>query len=163
MLVAPWLALAPLILLLADRRAAWLGWLHGTVAWLVAVPWIVPTLTTFGRLPLWLALLLWVVMCLYLGSYSLVFAWLGRRLWNRRGLLALLGLPALWVALEWLRTYLWTGFPWNLAAYAWAEMPGALPLSSWIGSYGVSFVVVLANVALALSIASRRPRVGGGR
>ena len=37
-------------------------------------------------------------------------------------------LPALWVALEWLRTYLGGGFPWNLAGYAWVEVPGALPL-----------------------------------
>jgi apolipoprotein N-acyltransferase len=73
--------------------------------------------------------------------------------------LALVTLPALWVALEWLRTYLLGGFPWNLAAYAWIGVPGALPLSAWIGAYGISFLVMLVAVGIAASavrLAARR-------
>src|SRR5262249_21148761 len=70
--------------------------------------------------------------------------------------LPFVGLPALWVALEWLRTYLGGGFPWNLAAYAWVAVPGALPISSWIGAYGVSFLVVLSAVGAAAAVARRR-------
>ena len=42
------------------------------------------------------------------------------------------------IPLEWLRTYLFRGFPWNLAAYSWVELAGALPLSAWIGPYGTA-------------------------
>jgi apolipoprotein N-acyltransferase len=73
---------------------------------------------------------------------------------------ALLGLPALWVALEWLRAHLFSGFPWNLAAYAWTEVPGALPVAAWIGAYGVSYLLLLANVGATAALL-RRPRLPG--
>lgn len=157
---APWLALVPLLLLLGDRRAAWLGLLHGTTYWLASASWIAQTLETYGRLPGWLAVALLILMALYLGAYTSAFAWLGRRVWLRGGAASLIGLPALWVALEWLRTYVWTGFPWNLAGYAWAEVPGALPLSAWVGIYGISFLVLFANTALARAVVTRRPYTG---
>lgn len=157
LLLAPWLALVPLLLLLGDRRAPWLGLLHGVAYWLVAVAWIAPMMRTFGGLPGWLSVVVLVGLALLLGANTWLFAWLGRRLWMRGGAVALLGLPALWVAIEWLQTYLWSGFPWNLAGYAWANVPGALPLTAWLGIYGISFVVVFVNTALAHSIATRRP------
>ncbi len=60
------------------------------------------------------------------------------------------------MALEWLRTYLGGGFPWNLAGYSWVDVPGALPLSAWIGAYGISFLALLTSVAVAASIQRRR-------
>ena len=79
---------------------------------------------------------------------------LRRPLWQRGGAAALVGLPALWVGLEWLRAHLISGFPWNLAAYAWTEVPGALPIAAWIGAYGVSFLLVCANVGATMVILS---------
>ena len=158
--LASWLALAPLIVLLGHRRSWLLGWLHGVVFWLLAIPWIRPTLETYGALPTWLSFISLLLLCLYLGLYQGLFAALGRPLWRRGGPLALLGLPALWVALEWLRAHLFSGFPWNLAAYAWTEVPGALPVSAWIGAYGVSFLLVAANVGLAVALVRRRRLAG---
>ncbi len=144
--LASWLALGPLLVLLGHPRSGALGWLHGVVTWLVSIPWIRPTLETYGGLPGWPSAALLLLLCLYLGAYHGLFALLGRRLWRRGGAAALIGLPALWVALEWLRTHLISGFPWNLAAYAWTEVAGALPIAGWIGAYGVSFLLVCANV-----------------
>lgn len=168
--VASWVALTPLLLCLGApggrRRAALLGFVYGLAAWLVAIPWIAPTLQTFGGLPVWLSWLSVCLLCAYLAAFHAVFAALGRDLWraaagSRRrpaaALLALLVLPALWVALEWLRTWLLGGFPWNLAAYAWVEVPGALPTSAWIGAYGVSFLLLFANTGVALSAARGGP------
>ena len=155
--LASWLALGPLVLLLGHRRGWAFGWLHGVVYWLAAIPWIRPTLETYGGLSGWLSVPLLLLVCVYLGAYHGLFALLGRRLWRRGGAAALVGLPALWVALEWLRAHLISGFPWNLAAYAWTEVPGALPIAAWIGAYGVSFLLVLANVGLTLAVAAAVP------
>ncbi|HEX2251874.1 MAG TPA: apolipoprotein N-acyltransferase [Thermoanaerobaculia bacterium] len=159
--IASWLALAPLFPLLgAPGRRRWtflLGLLHGLVAWIVALRWIVPTLQTYGGLPAWLAAISLTVLAGYLALYHGVFALLGRTLWRRGGAWALLGLPSLWVALEWLRTYLFGGFPWNPAGHAWVEVPGALPSAAWIGIYGVSWLVLFANGGLALAVVRRRP------
>ncbi len=151
-----WVALVPLLLLLGHRRAWWLGFLHGLAFWLVSIPWIAPTLEVYGQLPPWMARLALVAACGYLGSYSALFAWLAAPVWKRRGVLALVGPPTLWIAVEWLRTYLLGGFPWNLAAYAWVDLPGALPLAAWIGCYGVSLLLLLANSGVARGVADRR-------
>ena len=158
-----WVALVPLVLLLGSARAGRLAWLHGWVYWMVALWWIRATLVTYGGLDRTTALIGLVLLAAYLGAYHAVFARLAAPLWRRHGRWALLALPALWVALEWVRTWLISGFPWNLAAYAWVDVPGALSLSAWIGAYGVSFLVVLANVAAGRAIVERsvRPLVLG--
>jgi apolipoprotein N-acyltransferase len=157
-------ALVPLALLLgAPRRAGLFGWLHGIVSWSVQVAWIVPTVTTYGHLPGWLGGLALLALAAYLGLYDAVFAALGARLWRRARPLDLAALPALWVLLELLRGYLVTGFPWNLAAYAWTAVPGALPLASWVGALGVSALVLAPGLGLARSwVTGRRaPFVAG--
>jgi len=159
-ILAPWLALVPLFLLLGvgRRRTAFgLGWVHGTVFWLVSIPWIAPTLETFGSLPGWLAKLLLLALALYLGLYTALFAALGAPLWRRLPWAgALVCLPALWVALEWVRGWMLTGFPWNLAGYAWTDVAGALPLGAWIGVWGVSYLMVWANCGVALALRAFR-------
>jgi apolipoprotein N-acyltransferase len=161
-----WLALAPLPLLLGHRRPAALAFLHGLASWETGLYWIVPTLRQYGSLSLPVAVLLTSILAAFLALFHAVFGWLGAPLWRRFSAgdsygVALWALPALWVALEWLRTYFLGGFPWNLAAYAWIAVPGALPLSAFIGAYGISFLVVLVAVAVAattLRLAGRRAR-----
>lgn len=156
-LLAPWLALAPLVLLLGSKRPGWLGFVHGFVSWSIALSWIPATLQTFGgSIAPPLAWLLVSLLNAYLALYHAAFAALGARLWRQgRAGAVLFGLPALWVALEWLRTYLGGGFPWNLAAYSWVDVPGALPLAGWIGAYGISFLAVATASGVALWIAQR--------
>ncbi len=151
----PWVALAPLILLLGRRRAFLWGWLHGTVSWLFALPWLIETVHTFGGLPLSLSRGLFVLLALYLGLDHGLFAWLGQRLVRRGGPLAWLGVPALWVVFELVRALPFGGFPWNLAAYAWVDQTGALALSSWVGAFGVSWLLLFVNTGLALAIRRR--------
>lgn len=162
MVVAPWLALAPLPLLLGRRRPALLGFVWGLATWLTAIPWIARVLHLYGELPWLLAVFCLLLLAAYLSLYPAFFAGLGARLWRSsptgRGgtLLPLFALPALWVTLEWLRTHLFSGFPWNLAGYAWVEVPGALPLSAWVGVYGISYLVLFANTGVALAVDRRR-------
>jgi apolipoprotein N-acyltransferase len=157
--VAPWIALTPLFLLLGVRRAAWLVYLHGTAFWIAGLYWIVPTLATYGKLSWPLAVLGLTLLAAFLSLlFWLPFGWLGPRLWRAGGWRLYAGLPALWVALEWMREYLFSGFPWNLAAHAVMEIPGALPLAAWIGAYGVSLLLVAVNVAVAAALEHRRWR-----
>jgi len=161
-----WLTLAPLPLLLGHRRAAALAFLHGLATWETGLYWIVPTLRQFGGISLPLAVLLTSILAAFLALFHAAFGWLGGPLWRRfnagdRYALALGALPALWVALEWLRTYFLGGFPWNLAAYAWIAVPGTLPLSAFVGAYGISFLVMLVAAGAAATtvrLAARRPR-----
>jgi len=154
--VSSWIALSPLLLLFSFRESGRLAFVHGFVGWMVAVSWIPRTLVTFGQIPLPGAIPLTALLAAYLAGFQAVFGWLGGPIWRRWPVARLFLLPALWVALEWLRTYLISGFPWNLAAYSWVDVPGALPLAAWIGPYGVSFLVVLTSAGAAVAVERRR-------
>jgi apolipoprotein N-acyltransferase len=156
--IAPWLALAPLLLLLSSTRASGrLAFVFGFASWLTGLSWIVPTLVTYGGIGEPLAWPLTSLLAAYLAAFDAAFGWLGGKIWRRWGTaVRLVVLPSLWVALEWLRTYLFGGFPWNLAAYSWVDVAGALPLSAWIGPYGISFLVVLASAGVAAAVERRR-------
>ncbi|HSM51142.1 MAG TPA: apolipoprotein N-acyltransferase [Thermoanaerobaculia bacterium] len=154
-----WLPLAALValaLVLGGRRPCLAGWLFGGVGWLVALPWIVPTLTTYGLLPGWLAGLALLLLAAYLGLYQGLFAWLAAPAWRRGGWAAWLAPPAIGVVLEVARGHLLTGFPWNLAAHAWVGLPGALPLAAWVGAHGVSWLLVATGLGLGRAVATRR-------
>jgi apolipoprotein N-acyltransferase len=156
-LVTPWLALAPLLVLFSTTRASGrLAFVFGFAAWMTGLFWIVPTLVTYGGISTPLAIPLTGLLAAYLAGFDAVFGWLGGKAWRRWPWLRLLVLPSLWVALEWLRTYLFGGFPWNLAAYSWVDVAGALQLSAWLGPYGISFLVVLASAGVASAVERRR-------
>jgi apolipoprotein N-acyltransferase len=161
--VATWLALVPLFLLIArlpERGAGWeafrLGFAHGFATWLLGVWWIAPTLTTYGQLGTALGIAGLVLLAAYLGLFHAVFAVLAARARPASWALTAIGWAGLWTVLEVVRGWLITGFPWNLAAYAWVGMPGALPLSAWIGAWGVGFLLIAANAGIGLALIRRR-------
>jgi apolipoprotein N-acyltransferase len=150
--VVSWVALVPLCLILRVegwRRRAALGWIFGVALWWVSIPWLLYTLRTFGHLPLGVSILLLGLLNGYLAVYTALFTALGGAFQRRGPGWALVAVPALWVVLEHVRSVLFGGFPWNMAAYAWVDVPGVLPLASWIGAFGVGALVVLVNLALA--------------
>ena len=52
-------------------------------------------------------------------------------------------LAATWVIAEWLRGHVFTGFPWNLAAYVWSfDAPMMQSAALW-GAWGLSFFTIL--------------------
>jgi apolipoprotein N-acyltransferase len=56
---------------------------------------------------------------------------------------------ALWVGLEWLRSWLFTGFPWNFLGVALWQSPALLRVCPFTGVYGLSFLVAAVNLSLA--------------
>lgn len=151
--VLAWVVLIPLHLSLdgaAPRRAFWLGWLAGVIAFVGVMFWVVNAMHLYGKMPLVAS---YAVMCLlaaYLGlfvaAYALAVAWLLKT----RPRLALLAAPFLWVTLELLRTYLFSGLPWALLGYSQYQWLPVIQIADHTGIYGISFLIVLVNAALAV-------------
>lgn len=61
---------------------------------------------------------------------------------------SILFLASLWVALEWLRSFVFTGFPWLLLAHSQWQRPAVIQTASIGGAYMVSFVLIFFNLGL---------------
>jgi apolipoprotein N-acyltransferase len=148
--ILAWGALVPLLVAAGGRtpkQTFKLGFLAGFVAYIGIFYWLNIVMTTYGKLPLVVSFSLTLVMSAYLALYiatATVLACLG----ERRGIPLALGLPVCWVALEFLRSWLLTGFPWATLGYTQYRTLPLIQIADLTGVYGVSFLLVLANVVL---------------
>lgn len=148
-----WAALVPLLTILPEasrKQSFWYGWLTGFVYFLGCVYWITGTMMVYGHLPFLVSLLIMFLLILYLGLYVGLFGYLYKRtLESHPGLIQILAVPAVWTTLEWLRGHLLTGFPWVLLGYSQYQVLPIIQVADLTGVYGVSYVIVLVNVALS--------------
>lgn len=152
----PLLSLALLFGLLAKTPSARCGFLIG-LAWglgffIAGVSWIFVSLSEYGGMAAWLATLLTFLFCAFLALFPAMTGALQAR-WRVSPTLRLLGvMPLLWGVLEWVRGWIFTGFPWLTMGYS--QVP-ASPLAGYapvIGVYGVSYLLALIAGLLAWSV-----------
>lgn len=166
-----WVALAPLLLaLLRARRweGDWLpatagqGFLLGYVSGLIWAAgscfWVYHTMHVYGGLSVPVAAGILVLFCLALAAFIGLFGALlcfaaARRLGRRAVLLA----PALWVALELLRTYL-ADFPWDPLGNVLVDNIPLSRLATVTGVHGLSFEIMLVNTAFAAVFLAEREK-----
>ncbi len=134
------LALTIFALLINEQSAKatwWRSWSFGIGMYGVGVSWVYVSISGFGGAPMPLAAFLVLVFVLIMAAvFSLPFTAFGR--WfSRHPLSLLIAFPATWLLGEWLRTWLFTGFPWLFIGYAdltnwlsgWAPVVGVMGLS----------------------------------
>jgi apolipoprotein N-acyltransferase len=137
-----------------------LGYVCGIVFYAGTCYWIFATMRQYGGLNAPMALLVLFLFCAYLGLYHGVFGLLLSLLAAQRNYRrALVTAPFLWVAVELARTRI-TGFPWNLLGISQVDNVALCRLAAWTGVYGISFEIVLVNVALAAAFLVSREKRG---
>ena len=131
-------------------RAALVGWLWGVGHFTLGNNWIATAFTYQAKMPSWLGWVAVVGLSLYLALFPALAAaagWFARRdPWAR-----VLGFSAAWIVAEWMRGWVFTGFPWNpLGAALLGDFahPGLAGLAPWLGTYGLSGLAVLLAGAL---------------
>jgi apolipoprotein N-acyltransferase len=155
------LALAVLAGLLARasgaRQGFALGFLWGLGAFLAGVSWLYVALNRYGGMPAPLAGLAILLFCALLALFPGLFGALFARLRPTGVLPPAVLFGALWALVEWLRSWLLTGFPWLAVGYT--QTPPS-PLAAYLpllGVFGVGGLVALAGALLAL-LPWRSPR-----
>jgi len=139
------IALVPLLISLQgkDLKAAfYLGMISGFVYFLGTVYWVSHSMHVYGYIPIVVTLFAVVVLCMYLALYVGIFSLLFAYLKSGPQVPASLVAPLLWVSLEFLRTYALTGFPWSVLGYTQYEFLTLIQIADITGIYGVSFMVV---------------------
>lgn len=159
---------------LAPRAARWSAWAWGIGYFGVGVSWVYVSIHQFGGAPPLLAGLTTAAFVLALALFPVLLVEAARRLARPgSGLHLWLALPAVWVLLEWVRGWLFTGFPWLLLGYSqldtpwvgWAPVLGVLGMGAWLAvlAGGLAWVCLqprqavrwgaLASAAVAFAVA----------
>lgn len=143
-----WVALIPLLLVMKQRPFA-TGFTCGGTFFAAVLYWLNIVMTTYGGLNLFLSLIAYLLLIAYLACFFGLASWLACAFEKQFKLPYLLTLPILWVALEYLRGLLLTGFPWALLGYSQQNFSTAIQSADITGVYGVSLLLVAVNCGLA--------------
>lgn len=150
---APVLALAVLFWLQIRQpeRAARLGWMFGFGLFGAGVSWIYVSLHDFGGMPGWMAVLATATFCGFMALFPACAGWLSKYFKVH----LLLALPLLWVLLEWVRLWIFTGFPWLAIGYAQVPYSPLAGLAPVLGVYGVSLAAAVCAAVIAAKLDRR--------
>lgn len=172
--------LAELVMRCASGRSAFVvGWCFGLGHFTLGNNWIATAFTYQADMPAWLGGIAVFLLSLFLAIYpglAALCAWLALKA-GRRGkaaapaaptafLIVLFALPAAWIVTEWLRAWVFTGFSWNplgVALLGQFDTRGLALLAPWIGTYGLSGVLVLLACIPGYFARLGAPRYGLGR
>lgn len=149
----PVLSIAGLMLLCErhPRLSGFSGYTYGLGLFGSGVSWIYTSLHVYGGMSGMLAVLATSLFC----AAMALFPWMGTtialRLAPERPIRLLLAWPVAWVFSEWIRSWLFTGFPWLTLGYS--QIPGS-PLAGIApvaGIHGVTLLLVLCSGLLVLA------------
>jgi apolipoprotein N-acyltransferase len=137
-------------------QASLTGFAFGLGYYLAGIPWIYVSLHVYGQMPAVFAAIATFLLCAYMALFPAAAGWIAQRFVGDPRWRALAAAPAAFVALEWTRSWLFTGFPW--LTLGTSQAPGG-PLAGFapiVGGYGVSLAVAIA-AALAAALVRSAP------
>lgn len=146
--LVPWSFVALLPSPLSRREYRWL-WASGTLSWLVSLYGL-----CFAHPAMFLG---WITLSVYLGAYPPLFVGLVRVAIGKR-IPAVLAVPTVWVGLELIRGYAFTGFSACMLGHTQADVAIVIQVADLFGSYAVSFVLAAVAAAIAITILRRVER-----
>jgi apolipoprotein N-acyltransferase len=144
--ILAWVALLPLLTAMIGksiRHSFFLSLICGILFFLGIFHWIlvVPNYTLLHHA------LLAVYLGLYFGLFGVTFNLVFKH-WGATP--TLFGAPFLWVSFEYIRSNLsFLALPWGLLAHSQYQYPSVIQIASITGAYGISFLIVMVNAALA--------------
>lgn len=135
-----WFGFVPVFFALNNKslkQAFFLFFATGVIFWAGIIYWLVHV-TLAGT----------IVLILYLALYFAAFGLIIRPCTKHSTPYSLIFIPSAWVLLEYLRSHIFTGFPWALLGYSqYLNLP-VLQIADITGAWGVSFLVMMVNVAV---------------
>ncbi|MAX31624.1 MAG: apolipoprotein N-acyltransferase [Halomonadaceae bacterium] len=137
---------------LTPAQAALRGWCYGVGLFSSGASWVFVAIHDYGYTGVPLALFLTGLIVAGLALFFAVPLWLYRRITGPR--LAFLSFAGAWVLSEWLRTWLFTGFPWLLLGTSQVDSP----LASWAPIGGVYLLSLITALTGTLGVELLRRR-----
>lgn len=114
----------------------------GTASFFFTVHWITHAITYYGGFPYAFSLLPLLLLSSVLGAFFILFAYLRRSIRKFLAIPYSVLDPIIWVSTEYLKTFLFTGFPWALVGYSVWQKEILIQIADLGGVYLISFVIV---------------------
>jgi apolipoprotein N-acyltransferase len=131
-------------------KNATLGFFFGMGLFSAGVTWIYVSLHDFGAMPMPIAVIALIILCAYLSLFPALSLWLLTKFRLTSSFVWASVAAALWMLFEWLRGYLFTGFPWLALGYSQAPFSPLVGFAPIVGVYGVTLILVFSAALLFL-------------
>jgi apolipoprotein N-acyltransferase len=136
----------------ARKRPIWnsarLGWAFGFGQFLAGLYWIGYSFTVDAANHGWQLPFAILFLTAGLALFPALATALSGWLW-RPGHTRIITFAIAFALCEWLRGHVFTGFPWNIAAYGWGASLAVLQSVAVLGVYGLGFLTILFGASLA--------------
>lgn len=144
-----WFALIPLLFAVEGKsvyKSFLAGWFCGFLFYAGLMYWIVVVTTTYGGLIYPLGIFVMLLLVTYLSLYLGLSLALSRFIEERTPFTLPLIFPFIWVTLEYIRSFAFSGFPWESLGYSLYQTQYIIQCADITGIYGISFLIVFTNV-----------------
>ena len=156
-----WIGLTPLLFAVAttsrNRTAFVLGVLWGTVFFYGTCWWLTYPMIHYGGVSAWLAYPLLLLPVIFVSVFPALACLCISLVVKRFGSTAILILPIIWVAFDWLRGTV-TGLDWNALGYSQAFYPATIQTAGIGGVYAVTLLIAATNAAWSFACVRRSRR-----
>lgn len=145
-----WVAIIPLLYALRTKSISQgflTGFITGFTAYIGIIYWIAHVVVHYGYLPLPVGIAVMLLLSAYLAVYVALFA-AGVVYFMDRGIPPILSAPLLWTLLEYVKSHLLTGFPWENLGYSQYDFTLLIQMADIAGVFGLSFAIIVVNVVI---------------
>ncbi len=123
------------------RAAFAVGWWFGLGHFATGLYWIANALLVYPEKFAWLVPFAIIGLAGVVAVFPALAAVVVRAI-GRRGIGGVLVLAVAWTAAEWLRSWIFTGFPWNLIGTVWVFDDAMIQSAALFGTFGLSLMTV---------------------
>ena len=127
------------------RQGFFSGLFFGLGLFGFGISWIYISLNTYGGMPPWLSYLSTFLFSLFCASFIGIIGWFSL---HRKSNFFLI--PFIWTFFEWIKGWVFTGFPWLTMGYSQVPSSPLVGFLSIIGIYGLT--LILTSLALLISL-----------
>ena len=155
--ITVWVALVPLLCAIKNagmKEAFILGFVTGIVSNVGIMYWITYVVVHYGHLPYYLGVFIMLLLAAYLSIYVALFT-AGLIYFTDKGIPRIITAPVLWTCLEYGKSHLFTGFPWENLAHSQYLHRTLIQVVDITGTFGITFLIVLVNVIIFDAMTSK--------
>ena len=145
-----WIALLPLLIALEEstpQMAFRIGLTCGITAYAFILYWLNIVFVRYGHLPWSVSIPVYLLLVLWLAMFYGLSTGIAR-LGELAGIKAAFTLPVAWVAFDFIRSFLFSGFAWAMLGHSQFRTLPLIQIADLAGVYGITMLIVLANIVL---------------